>query len=277
MSTLTLDGTSLLYKTPYNPGLVADLKAQIPASDRQWDGTTRAWRVAPEHAGLLVSLTEQYLGERITVPAVNQSLSKTETRILEVRYIGQTKDRGSDERSAFGYMNGAWSVIFPETVLREWFDAPKRPDEETTLYQVLSVKRDACGADIKAAYRRLSRQWHPDVCKEPGAAEVFMKIKAAYDLLSDPRLRARYDAGLALQASFYNQTQEKERLDALRCTQPGYRSPLRCGLIMCEGSERLGRFLVATIFAWEDITNAYGQTLSVSWPVGAERPVEVWL
>ena len=102
-----------------------------------------------------------------------------------------------------------------------------------------------------------------------------MKIKAAYDLLSDPSKRARYNAGLALQASMHGQRQTS-LLDTLTMTN-GYRSPLRCGLIMCEGQERLGRFVVSTIFAWEDITNAYGQTLSVSWPLGAERPVEVWL
>ncbi len=103
-----------------------------------------------------------------------------------------------------------------------------------------------------------------------------MKIKAAYDLLSDPGKRARYNAGLTLQASLpqFGQADAAERFNA---RNDGYRSPLRCGLLMCEGSERLNRFVVSKIFAWEDITNAYGQTLSVSWPIGAERPVEVWL
>lgn len=271
MSTITLDNGSLLYVTPYNPGLVADLKARIPPSDRQWDGSRKAWRVAPQHAPLLASLTEQYLGERLTVPNIGQIVTQTQTRILEARYIGVTKDRGGDERSAFGYMGGQWAVIFPESVLREWFDAPKRPDEETTLYQVLAVKRDACGSDLKAAYRRLSRQWHPDVCREPGAAEVFMRIKSAYDLLSDPSKRARYDAGLALTATLQGQ-RHSEPVD----TGYGYRSPLRCGLLLCKGQERLGRFVVSLILAWQDIEDASGRVLSVSWPVGADKPLEVW-
>lgn len=270
MSSLTYDGAALIWQTPYNPGLVADLKAQIPPTDRQWDNGRKAWKVAPVHAQTLARLTEQHLGERIAVPVINQSLSKTATRILEVRYIGATKDRGGDERSAFGYMGGAWTVIFPETVLREWFDAPTRPDEELTLYQTLGVKRDVCGADLKAAYRRLSRQWHPDVCREPSAADVFVRIKAAYDLLADPSKRARYDAGLKLAATLGRKSEAIE-------TPVGYRSPLRCGMLMCEGQERLGRFVVSLILAWQDIEDASGRVLSVSWPLGADKPMEVWL
>lgn len=270
MSTLTFDGTALVYRTPYNPLLVAELKTQIPASDRQWDGTSKAWRIAPTHAPLLAALTEQYLGERIVIPTIPQPTNQTETRILEIKYIGQTKDRGGAERSAFGWANGGWTVILPENVLRDWFDAPQRPDEETTLYQVLSIKREAAGSDIKSAYRRLSRQWHPDVCREPGAAEVFMRIKSAYDLLSDPAKRARYDAGLQLAATLGRQADAVE-------TVSGYRSPLRCGLLMCAGIAQLARFVVSQILAWEDITDAQGRILSVSWPAGADKFVEMWV
>jgi hypothetical protein len=275
MSTLTLDNGALVWQTGYNPALVADFKTRIPPSDRQWDAARKAWRVAPQHGQTLALLTEQHLGERITVPAIGQTVNQTQTRILEVRYIGATKDRGGDERSAFGYVNGAWSVIFPEAVLREWFDAPARPDEETTLYQVLGVRKDVCGADLKAAYRRLSRQWHPDVCSEPGASEVFMRIKDAYDLLSDPSKRARYDAGLVLAASIHGQNEPVGLLNAFMPLFT-YRSPLRCGLLMCDGQERLARFLVSKILAWQDIEDSAGRVLSVSWPVGSDKPVEVW-
>lgn len=276
MNSLTFDNGALVWQTGYNAALVADFKARIPPSDRQWDAARKVWRVAPIHGATLSQLTEQHLGERIVVPNVSPSLSRRETRVIEARYIGATKERGGDERTAFGYTGqpgtvGGWTVIFPETVLREWFDAPKRPDEETTLYQVLSVKRDACGSDLKAAYRRLSRQWHPDVCREPGAVEVFMRIKSAYDLLSDPSKRARYDAGLALTATLQGQ-RHSEPVD----TGYGYRSPLRCGLLLCEGQERLGRFVVSLILAWQDIEDASGRVLSVSWPVGADKPMEVW-
>jgi molecular chaperone DnaJ len=61
-------------------------------------------------------------------------------------------------------------------------------------YEVLGVGRDATPEEIKAAYRRLARQHHPDVNSEdPNAEETFKEIGQAYAVLSDPDRRARYD------------------------------------------------------------------------------------
>ncbi|MDQ4011970.1 MAG: DnaJ domain-containing protein [Actinomycetota bacterium] len=60
-------------------------------------------------------------------------------------------------------------------------------------YQVLGVNRGASGEDIQRAYRKLARQYHPDVNKDPGAEERFKEISEAYDVLSDPKSRERYD------------------------------------------------------------------------------------
>jgi curved DNA-binding protein len=62
------------------------------------------------------------------------------------------------------------------------------------FYEVLGVSRDADPADIQRAYRRLARHNHPDVNKDSGAEERFKDIAEAYDVLSDPELRRRYDA-----------------------------------------------------------------------------------
>ncbi|OKH11631.1 molecular chaperone DnaJ [[Limnothrix rosea] IAM M-220] len=60
-------------------------------------------------------------------------------------------------------------------------------------YEILGVSRD-CGKDeLKRAYRRLARQYHPDVNKEPGAEDKFKEINRAYEVLSEPEARARYD------------------------------------------------------------------------------------
>lgn len=60
-------------------------------------------------------------------------------------------------------------------------------------YQILGVSRDADKEELKRAYRRLARKYHPDVNKEPGAEEKFKEINRAYEVLSEPETRARYD------------------------------------------------------------------------------------
>jgi curved DNA-binding protein len=61
-------------------------------------------------------------------------------------------------------------------------------------YAALGVDKNATADDIKKAYRRLARQYHPDVSKEPDAAERMSEINEANTVLSDPEKRAAYDA-----------------------------------------------------------------------------------
>ena len=60
-------------------------------------------------------------------------------------------------------------------------------------YELLGVSRDADKEEIKRSFRRLARKYHPDVNKEPGAEERFKEINRAYEVLSEPEMRARYD------------------------------------------------------------------------------------
>src|SRR5438067_10087531 len=62
------------------------------------------------------------------------------------------------------------------------------------FYEVLGVKRDAPEKEIRSAYRKLARKYHPDV--NPGdkqAEATFKKINAAYEVISDPEKRRKYD------------------------------------------------------------------------------------
>jgi curved DNA-binding protein len=61
------------------------------------------------------------------------------------------------------------------------------------FYEVLGVARSASQEEIQRAYRKLAREYHPDVNKTPGAEERFKQISEAYQVLSDPKSRARYD------------------------------------------------------------------------------------
>jgi len=62
------------------------------------------------------------------------------------------------------------------------------------LYEILGVPRDASADEIKKAYRSLAREHHPDVSAAPEAEERFKEIVGAYEILSDPQKRQRYDA-----------------------------------------------------------------------------------
>lgn len=60
-------------------------------------------------------------------------------------------------------------------------------------YKILGVKRDAPEADIKKAYRKLARKYHPDVSKEKNAEEKFKEVNEANEVLGDAEKRAAYD------------------------------------------------------------------------------------
>jgi len=279
-SSLTVENGVLVYRTPYNPTLVDALKQAVPSHERSWDGARKVWLVAPRHAQTLATITAQVLGETLVVsPSLfGASPAPEETRLLDVRYIGATKDRGG-ERVAFAWVNGGWNAVFPERELCRWFgvDVPENeqaPEQSAlTLYAILGIRQDVSGADLKTAYRRMALQWHPDRCKEADAHERFIAIQHAYEVLSNPRARGRYDAGLRLAATI-PPTQPAFDPAMLRSS---YRPPLRCGYVLAVGHETLRRFVVTTILAWQDIINAEGQTLVTSWPVGAQTFVEDWV
>ncbi len=60
-------------------------------------------------------------------------------------------------------------------------------------YQIMGVAREASQDEIKRAYRRLARKFHPDVSKEANAEDKFKELQEAYEVLKDPQRRAAYD------------------------------------------------------------------------------------
>ncbi|KAJ7956801.1 Chaperone protein dnaJ [Quillaja saponaria] len=64
---------------------------------------------------------------------------------------------------------------------------------DADFYSVLGVSRNASKSEIKSAYRKLARSYHPDVNKEPGAEQKFKDISNAYEVLSDDEKRSIYD------------------------------------------------------------------------------------
>src|SRR6266699_5054617 len=67
------------------------------------------------------------------------------------------------------------------------------PVEYKDYYKTLGVPKNASTEDVKKAYRKLARQYHPDVNKKPDAEKKFKEINEANEVLSDPEKRKRYD------------------------------------------------------------------------------------
>ena len=68
-----------------------------------------------------------------------------------------------------------------------------KPVEYKDYYSIMGVDRDASQDEIKRAYRKLARKYHPDVSSEPDAEDRFQEVQEAYEVLKDPEKRAAYD------------------------------------------------------------------------------------
>lgn len=271
----------LAFVSSYSPDLVTAFKQRIPAECRKWDNPNKRWIVEPRYGSVCAELADRFLNVFVTIPSQTAFPSETTTKLIRLEYLGQCKQRDDGSLTAFGYSEGGWNVIFPETVLQEWFSAvPTRPGEKPTLYAVLGVKQISPLDEIRSAYRRLARQWHPDVCHEPDASDQFKAIQHAWDILSDPLKRKKLDAGMKLEASLTKQSSnDLYRPNGLSKNNGngGFRSPLRCGWVYVSGVETLGRFLVSSVLQWEDITNSAGRVMVVSWQVGNQTFEVTWV
>jgi hypothetical protein len=236
-------------------------------------------KLAIERAGFTVPEIPEMSKSGLTAPT---------TRKIRIEYLGQCRERENGEVCAVattdaqnpwrdrhtGDLRYNWSVIIPEQVLKDFFETERKPQTaKQTYYQILCILEKATRQEIKTTYKRLSRQWHPDVCKEPDAQERFIEIKSAYEILADDQQRRRYDAGL-----FFEREAQTNQVDTIETGQSFYydrrgkkkyrenyfRAPLRCGLLTVEGTQELSKFRVSKILDWRDIETA-GRVLNTSW------------
>lgn len=268
--------------TPYMGSFVSELKASVPASNRSYDQTTRCWTVSAAYGQTVGALIAKCFGQWVDVPQIK---TVPLLGIIELLYLGQSKDRGNGVKTAMGWTQaqgqlvGGWNVIFPEKTLKAYFDPtteekPVDRPSKATYYETLGIKPYADTEQIKTGYRRMVKQWHPDVCKDPDAHEIFIGIQKAYEVLSNPKTKARYDVGLKMSAGL-NMPKPKSVKEYLEEQIP-YRAPLKCGNLLCEYKALGIKKTVSKILQWEDIYNGQGQVLVSSWKMGDTEPTLIW-
>lgn len=278
---VTVAGADYAIRFGYDSALLKKLKDAVPESERTWHKAKKVWLVSPEFIQQAKSALEAHTQTIITLPELQTGAAQVLEKSFLLEYLGTTKDRGK-HKSAYGSVNGEWSAEFPEDILKNFFEGREtnqKSDGLQTLYQALCIFESAGPEQIKKAYRRLARQWHPDVCSEPEAAEMFRKINESYQVLIDPEKRKRYDAGLYFerqgqQEGWATKIVRRPRADY----QYGYRAPLRCGQITARGTVRLMRFIVQEILKWDDVIDKVnGKVMTSTWPKDAKTFQILWI
>ena len=261
-------------RTPYNKGVLADLKSQVPPNGRRWDPDRKVWLVSDQYGNTVENiLRSEWTGFNSGLTFSGQAAK--EQRIIKVEYIGMTKIRDDHSESAYAYVDGDWSYMFPRDILENYFtgykpEAPKR----STLYALLQVDPGASSSEVTTGFRRMARLWHPDINKEPNAHDMFIRIKEAYDVLKDPKKKAKYDLGLKFELS--QAKPKKSRSDLHLLARDGYRSPFTCGMVAVTVIPSVTNKVVE-IHAWKDVVDSQGRTMVTSWKVGNDWFTTNWV
>lgn len=252
---VTAENGALKIVTPYNSEFINELKVNVPATGRKWDGPCKAWLVSRQYADAIKQLIDRVYSCDVTMPTVIAAQAEQFEATIQADYVANCKNEASSVHT-----NGAWNAKIPEKVLRAWF---KQADTSgpSTLYGVLGLDKSATDQEIKKAYKRAARQWHPDVCREENAREMFEQVKDAYQVLIDPLTRNKYNAGL-----MFEQMAKSGRANgAYQHKYSTFVPNLRCGMLKVKGRKDLGVLIVDEILAWDDIENELGQTMVSFW------------
>ena len=272
------------FKFPYSQTAVANFKRSLAYGTYRpiyEDRKFQYWLCAADSKKNLILFSEKNFGTKpdiIGVPKSQQN-NKPETKLFEVYYIGMPKDRGNGQPTAYGLVGDNWELVFTEDVLRQWFECgvsqQRRITKKESFYALLAIPQNANGAEIKKAYRKMARRYHPDINKDDDAAERFIAVQNAYEKLSDPLIRRKYNACLVFEGSVENNNHDNWLPDIWQDTRH-YRPPWRCGYIMARGTYQVGRFVVEKILQWEPITKN-GFDLVTSWDKAKQEIVESWI
>ena len=248
---ITAENGALKIVSPFNRQFVDRLKAEIPGTARKWEFQQKCWYVSTAYAKQIKTIIDECYGGDVQMPYVAAGNLEAFKITFVADYVANCK---ADAASV--WCENGWNAKIPENILREFFGA--KPENDGTFYGLLGCDQAATGEEIKRAYKRAARLWHPDLCRETNAREMFEQVKAAYDVLIVPESRNKYNAGL-----FF------ERI-AKTGGQSNYKAvsfvpPMRCGKLTVTAKKDLGMLIVEKIHDWTDITNEIGQTMVSFW------------
>lgn len=263
--TMRAVGSICIIQTRYDPALTETIK-RLPAWARGWNKEQKWWEIAPVLAPAVAEWLSAATGRPIAPPPPD---AYTPPKPVTIRALYVAKVKGEDDWAAAHVMDEHrhWSAALWGPAVRQWFGAASAAP--ATLYSLIGVAETATTDEIERAIKRALRQWHPDVCREPDAADRTRAILEARAILTVPALRARYNAGLAA---------ERLTRGSGGITRAGeYRPPLRSGIICGRGYTVVEKHVLVEITQWEDLTDAHGRTAVVSFPTGVNDPVVMWI
>jgi hypothetical protein len=274
MITIEQEGEWLVVRAPYIARYNAEFKARIPSSGRRpvyYNDRFSHWLVAPTYLGVLRELSLKHIGREAVILGSIRATAPGE-HSFDLDYMGLLRHRGGGMYTASGWVGGGWNVSFSSRVLQAFFGFTLAEDDAPqTLYAVLGIGHRADDGEIKSAFRRAARTWHPDVNREPGAAEQFMRVKEAYDILGNPALRRKYELGLLLESQVESRPKPEP--------EPGHtldwRPPVRCGRLTIVGTRTGDLYQVERIVSWDDII-VQGKTMVSWWLPGGDMFQVAW-
>jgi hypothetical protein len=271
----------MVVDTGYNEAYQTWFKRSIPPKDRDWNGkpsyagqpwfSRSCWTVNAKHFQLIRAKLNEIYGYCDVVGSPAQA-RQNETVTFVLDYIGNLKEKEAGQPLSFAVRDGNredWNVIFPQDVLEKWFGFTlSSPVLAGSYYTVLSIAQGAAGSDIKRAYRQAARTYHPDYNKDSDANQQFIKVQEAYETLSNPLLRKKYDAALSW----------KEEAGIKEDKEYGvlWRPPVRCGLMKAKIEHAAGRWIINEVLAWQDQVNVSGYVRVTYWDIHAGGDFGTW-
>jgi hypothetical protein len=266
------------FYSSYDAGLVQSLKYEIPANMRRWNPDKKCWLIDDSQLPFLKQIVQDHFGIALRIEHMPKQTAKLpSTRLIRVEYIGQIKDRGNGELSAYGavlsqkFNSGLeWPYVFSELTLKKWFLGNNAKDtvNTSTYYTVLSLKQNTPQNEIKKAWRKMAKRYHPDINSDDDATKMMQMVNDAYNILRNPQKRKKYDAGLKLQSSLTASNRLIKGSD--------FTIPVRCGMILAKGHDRVGRFVIDEILEWTDIVEN-GRSLVTSWDLNTNSLRREWV